>query len=452
MIKESISGIRAYEHDFTEELISKYIESFRCILDPCKVIIGRDSRKSGIKISKIVKKYLASQGVHVLDAGICPTPTIEFLTKELGYDGGIVITASHNPLPWNGLKFINADGTFLNKAQMEKLLKLKRTIEIKREGTKSAEIIEDNKIRRRHVEYILELKPIDIELIRKKNFRVVIDAVNGACSETAPELLTEIGCDTIEINCDPTKPFPRNPEPLVENLKELSEKVKESNADIGFAIDPDGDRLAVVSNEGLPIGEEYTVVMGIELILSKCSDNSKKNVVVNLSTTQLADIVVKKYNGNIFRSSVGEINVVELMKKVNAIIGGEGNGGIIYPECHYGRDSLVGIVLILQMLAERNINISEYVNSLPKFYMIKDKIKIKNKDLQNVHKKLENVKNLLKPDSIDFTDGIKLLWKNYWLHIRPSNTEPIIRIYSEADNMGFARELVEKIKDLLKNE
>jgi len=410
MLKEGISGIRGYEAELSSGLITKYIKAFFKLVNPKKVVVGRDSRKSGERIVENINKALRSFGVTVLDIGINPTPTVQVTTEKMGYDAGIIVTASHNPLPWNGLKFVDASGTFFNREKMSKLLEIK--------------------------------EDMDDSL---PDARVVVDAVNGACSKLLPDLLEELGCEVVKINCDFSKPFSRTPEPLPENLEDLERSVKEEKADIGFAVDPDGDRLAIVSDEGKAIGEEYTVVFAIDLVLSRLA-KGKKKVVVNLSTTKLVDDVAERYGAEVIRAPVGEINVVDKMRETGAVIGGEGNGGVIYPEAHYGRDSLVGAVLTLQLLAERNISVGQYVNSMPKYVMLKQRVDSAGVDLDRV---ISKIIDDLTPEHVDSRDGFKLSWSNRWVHIRPSNTEPIVRIYSEAKERSIAQQLIDRVKTFL---
>ena len=446
MLKEGISGIRGYEAELSSGLITKYIKAFFKLVNPKKVVVGRDSRKSGERIVENINKALRSFGVTVLDIGINPTPTVQVTTEKMGYDAGIIVTASHNPLPWNGLKFVDASGTFFNREKMSKLLEIKEDMDDSLpDAFKEGRVIYNPEIADEHKKMVKNLKIVDRELISRRGFRVVVDAVNGACSKLLPDLLEELGCEVVKINCDFSKPFSRTPEPLPENLEDLERSVKEEKADIGFAVDPDGDRLAIVSDEGKAIGEEYTVVFAIDLVLSRLA-KGKKKVVVNLSTTKLVDDVAERYGAEVIRAPVGEINVVDKMRETGAVIGGEGNGGVIYPEAHYGRDSLVGAVLTLQLLAERNISVGQYVNSMPKYVMLKQRVDSAGVDLDRV---ISKIIDDLTPEHVDSRDGFKLSWSNRWVHIRPSNTEPIVRIYSEAKERSIAQQLIDRVKTFL---
>lgn len=446
MLKEGISGIRGYEAELSNGLITKYVKALVQLVNPGKVVVGRDSRKSGERIVKVINRVLKSSGVAVLDIGINPTPTVQVITEKMGYEAGIVVTASHNPLPWNGLKFIDASGTFFNGKKMTELLRIKESVDYSLpDAVKEGVVTYSPEVAAKHKEIVKNLRVIERELIAKRRFRVVVDAVNGACSQLLPDLLEELGCEVIRMNCDFNKPFPRTPEPLPENLKDLERVVRKERADVGFAVDPDGDRLAIVSDEGKAIGEEYTVVFAVDFVLSRLAESGKK-VVVNLSTTRLVDDVAEKYGAEVVRAPVGEINVVEKMKSTGAVIGGEGNGGVIYPEAHYGRDSLVGAILTLQLLAERDVSISQYVNSMPEYIMLKQKVDSAGIRLDKV---IDRLIDDLCPEHVDSSDGFKLSWSDRWVHIRPSNTEPIVRIYSEAREKSLAQQLIDRVKALL---
>jgi len=373
---------------------------------------------------------LRDVGKTVIDLGICPTPTVQFAVEDHEAAGGIVITASHNPLPWNGLKFIGADGIFLDAAEMKRLQTRRIEIQAQQESYQEAEgsietyerVVDD------HIESVLALPYLDEDLIQKAGFRVVVDAVNGAAYRAIPELLRRLGCEVVEINCHYDQPFPRSPEPLPENLTELNKTVLDNKAHLGFAIDPDGDRLAIVSDIGQPISEEYTLVLATKLVLSKFPNLDQK-VVTNLSTTMAVDVIAKEYGASVIRTPIGEINVAKKMQEVDAAIGGEGNGGVLLPEAHLGRDSLVAAALILQLLAEEARPLSVLMQDLPHYEMIKLKVPRGNLELGDV---IEDLKKLVTPEEIDQQDGIKFIWQDRWVHLRPSNTEPIIRIYAEA--------------------
>jgi len=439
MLIESLSGVRGYDTDLSEIVIKSYSHAFSEMLNSRKIVIGRDTRTSGEKINKIITEALNNSGTTVIDLGICPTPTVQYAVEFQNASGGIVITASHNPLPWNGLKFIGSDGLFLDAKQM---LKLKnRRIEIgenlPEKKTSDGKAIQYKNAIKDHIKSILRIPYLNIEKIRNRRFKVVVDAVNGAAYKAIPELLTALDCEIIPINCNYDKPFPRSPEPLPENLGELMDKVLSSGADIGFAMDPDGDRLAIVSNKGKPISEEYTLVLAEKLVLSK-STNKNKIVVTNLSTTMAVDDIARDFNTRVIRTPIGEINVAKKMREVNAVIGGEGNGGVILPDVHLGRDSLVGTALVLQLLAEENCALSNLMEKMPKYSIIKKKIPKGEIDLSNSFPQLTKI---AKAVSINTEDGIKFIYHDHWVHLRPSNTEPIIRIYAEAPTKSEAEKV-----------
>ncbi len=430
MLIESLSGVRGYDTDLSEIVIKSYSHAFSEMIDSRKIVIGRDTRTSGEKINKIITEALNNSGTTVIDLGICPTPTVQYAVEYQNASGGIVITASHNPLPWNGLKFIGSDGLFLDAKQM---LKLKnRRIEIgenlPEKKTSDVKAIQYENAIKDHIKSILRIPYLNIEKIRNRRFKVVVDAVNGAAYKAIPELLTALKCEIIPINCNYDKPFPRSPEPLPENLGELMDKVLSSGADIGFAMDPDGDRLAIVSNEGKPISEEYTLVLTEKLVLSK-SAVKNKIVVTNLSTTMAVDDIAHNYNTRVIRTPIGEINVAKKMREVDAVIGGEGNGGVILPDAHLGRDSLVGTALVLQLLVEEGRSLSNLMKKMPKYSIIKKKVPRGEIDLSN---SLPQLTKIAEAVSINTEDGIKFIYHDHWVHLRPSNTEPIIRIYAEA--------------------
>jgi len=432
----SISGIRGiYGKTLTDTIASTYIQSFSNIQSNGKILLAQDSRPHGQKIYKAACDTLTSLGRDVISCGIIPTPTAQFIIKEKKLAGGIVITASHNPIEWNGLKFLDNDGCFLNAYKMKKLLSKDSESIINNTG----KIIEFKNAYQNHIQNVLNLRCIDIDKIKKKNFTVVIDAVNGAAYKALPELLHAFNCNVIKVHCSNDGTFPRGTEPIPSHLEDLSKAVIANHADIGFATDPDADRLAIVDNHGNPIGEESTLVLALESYLKYYQDS--QNIVTNLSTSMAVDVIAHKYNSIVERSSVGEINVVEKMKELNSVIGGEGNGGVILKESHLGRDSLVASALVLNHIAQSNIPIDNIIEGLPRFVMIKDKISLKNNFNFN------QIKTLFKNDDIISIedDGLKILWKDKWLHIRKSNTEPIIRIISEANNYKKAKDLINSL-------
>lgn len=436
---KSISGIRGIVgKTLNKTVVNSYSNIFSSIQPIGDILLARDTRPHGKKLYESILKTLTLIGRNVVDCGIIPTPTAQFIIKQEKLSGGIVVTASHNPVEWNGLKFLDSDGCFLNANKMEKLLSENpKPTNLNKLGY----IIESKSAYKNHIQNILELNCIDIDKIRNKKFKVVVDTVNGAAYKALPEILEKLNCNTIKIYCNNDGTFPRGTEPTPSNLKDLSNAVIKNNADIGFATDPDADRLAIVDNHGNAIGEESTLVLALESYLKYYKDSQK--IVTNLSSSMAVDAIAHRYNSTVERSSVGEINVVEKMKEISSSIGGEGNGGVILEESHLGRDSLVASILILNHLAQSNLSIDKIVDNIPVYRMIKDKIALKN-DIN-----FEYVKKIFKNEKVTFIefDGLKIIWESKWIHIRKSNTEPIIRIISEANNYNEAKALINLLKD-----
>jgi len=434
---KSISGIRGiFGKTLTKGIVNSYTNIFTHIQPSGDILLARDSRYHGIDLYESISETLTLMGRNVISCNIIPTPTAQFIIKEKKLAGGIVITASHNPIEWNGLKFLDSDGCFLNSDKMEKLLSANpETITIDR-----GNIIESDNSYVSHIKNVLNLDCINIEKIKKKKLKVVVDTVNGAAYKILPEFLEKLNCNIIKVNCKNTGEFPRGAEPIPAHLGDLSKIVREEKADIGFATDPDADRLAIVSNTGLPIGEELTLILALESYLKYYKDS--QTIVTNLSTSMGVDFIAKKYNSTVHRSSVGEINVVEKMKELDSAIGGEGNGGVILEESHLGRDSLVASALVLNYLAQSNLPFNEIVENIPCFVMIKDKINLQD-DVDFNH-----IKGLFQNDHVTFieSDGLKIIWEDKWVHIRKSNTEPIIRIISEANKYEIAKDLIDFLK------
>ncbi|MBP7496319.1 MAG: phosphoglucosamine mutase [Bacteroidales bacterium] len=410
------------------------------------IVIGRDARISGEMVNRIVSGSLISMGANVIDLGLSTTPTVEMAVKDLKADGGIIITASHNPKNWNALKLLNAEGEFLSEADGKTLLDIAEKgdfnfAEVENLGSYTT----NEKAIERHIEQILNLKLVDIEAIKKANFKVAIDCVNSTGSLALPMLLTALNVIRIEkLYCDPDGKFPHNPEPLPENLNELSKVIVSSKADVGFAVDPDVDRLAIICENGDMFGEEYTLVSVSDYILS----NNKGNTVSNLSSTRALKDITEKAGAKYYASAVGEVNVVKLMKEKKAVIGGEGNGGIIYPELHYGRDALVGIALFLSHLAKSGKKCSELRTTYPQYFISKNKIELPAE--ANVDDIINKLKNKYSKQPANYIDGLKIEFDKEWVHLRKSNTEPIIRIYSESDSMQKAYHLANKLIDDIK--
>jgi phosphomannomutase len=434
---KSISGIRGIVNQtLNKTTVNTYSNIFTSLQPTGDILLARDSRPHGKELYNSIADTLTSLGRNVIDCGIIPTPTAQFIIKDKKLSGGIVVTASHNPIEWNGLKFLDSDGCFLNANKMKELLSgiPKKTTNNK------GKIIESKNSYQDHIDNILNLNCIDIDKIKSKKFKVVLDTVNGAAYKALPELLNSLNCNIVKIHCNNNGTFPRGTEPIPSNLEDLSKTVINHKADIGFATDPDADRLAIVDNHGEPIGEESTLVLALESYLKYYQGSQK--VVTNLSTSMAVDVIAHQYNSTVERSSVGEINVVEKMKELESTIGGEGNGGVILEESHLGRDSLVASALILNHLAQSDIPFDKILESTPRFTMIKDKITLQH-DVDFNH-----IKSLFKNDDVSFieNDGLKVIWKDEWVHIRKSNTEPIIRIISEANTYENAKNLITNLK------
>ena len=447
---KSISGIRGTiggteDASLTPIDVVKYTTAFADVIlteDNKKVVIGRDARLSGFMINQLVCATLISKGIEVIDLGLSTTPTVEMAVVNEKAAGGIILTASHNPKQWNALKLLNASGEFISAEQGADIIQRVQESrfeysEIDNLGSYEAK---DGYIDW-HIDEILKLDLVDVEAIKKKNFVIAVDAVNSTGGIAVPKLLKKLGVtEIIELYCEPTGKFPHNPEPLPEHLTDLSDAVRKNNADLGITVDPDVDRLAFVSENGDMFGEEYTLVAVADYVLSK----KKGNTVSNLSSTRALRVVTEKHGAAYNASAVGEVNVVKMMKETNAIIGGEGNGGIILPELHYGRDALVGIALFLSHLAQSGKPMSHLKASYPPYIISKNKIEL-TPDL-DVDVILEKLKEKYSKHPINTIDGVKIEFEDEWVHLRKSNTEPIIRIYAEGSTMRVADSLVNKIK------
>ncbi len=447
---KSISGIRGTiggkeGEGLTPLDIVKYTAAFGYLCqeqsESKKIVIGRDARISGQMVSNIVASSLQSIGFDVVDLGLSTTPTVEIAVPLEEAAGGIILTASHNPAQWNALKLLNSQGEFISAEEGQKVLDLAENddltfAEIKQLGSYS---IDDTYIDK-HIEMILELPLVDVEAITKKDFNIAIDCVNSTGGIAVPKLLKALGVKHVrELYCDPTGHFPHNPEPLPENLNHISREMHNGKFDLGIVVDPDVDRLALLNEDGEPFGEEYTLVAVADYVLK----SSPGNTVSNLSSTKaLKDVTLKK-GGNYNAAAVGEVNVVKKMKETNAIIGGEGNGGVIYPKLHYGRDALVGIALFLTHLAKFDKSVSFLRGQYPNYHISKNKIEL-TPDV-DVDEILEAIEKKYKNNPINTIDGIKIEFENEWVHLRKSNTEPIIRIYSESATLATAEHLANKI-------
>ena len=409
------------------------------------IIIGRDARISGEMVSNIVSGTLMGCGFDVLDVGLSTTPTIEVAVQLHRSAGGIILTASHNPKQWNALKLLNAKGEFLSAADGENILALAENDDFKfTEVDDLGSYTFDDSFNEKHIEEVLKLDLVDVALVKSARFKVVVDAVNSTGGFMVPNLLKKMGVECVKLFCDPNGQFPHNPEPLPENLTEISKLVVSERADFGIVVDPDVDRLALVCEDGSMFGEEYTLVTVADFVLSKTPGNT----VSNLSSTRALSDITNKHKGSYEASAVGEVNVVEKMKATNAVIGGEGNGGVIYPEMHYGRDSLIGIALFLTQLAERKISARTLRDSYPNYFISKNKMELTPEiDLNFIFTALIEK---FKHEKITIIDGLKIDFKEGWVHLRKSNTEPIIRIYSESKGEDKANALAENMINEIK--
>lgn len=410
-----------------------------------KVVIGRDARISGPMIHQLVMQTLVGLGINVIDLGLSTTPTVEVAVPLEKADGGIILTASHNPKQWNALKLLNNKGEFLSGAEGALILEIAESdnfdfADVDSLGT----ITEINDYMDKHIAEVLNLKLVDVEAVKQRKFKVVVDGVNSSGGIVIPALLEKMGVEVVKLYCEPNGHFPHNPEPLKEHLKDICELVVKEQADFGIVVDPDVDRLAFISNDGEMFGEEYTLVAVADYVLSKTPGNT----VSNMSSSRALKDVTEKHGGSYEASAVGEVNVVELMKKNNAIIGGEGNGGIIYPEIHYGRDALVGVALFLTHLANQDLDVANLRASYPAYFMSKQKIELTPEI--NVDAILEAMQKRYADEKITTIDGVKIDLANSWVHLRKSNTEPIIRIYTEAPTQQQADDLAAKIMNEMK--
>lgn len=456
---KSISGIRGtiggkVNENLTPLDVVKFTSAFGTWLQNNKnkknltLVVGRDARISGAMVNSLVTATLQGLGINVVDLGLSTTPTVEVMVPELNADGGIILTASHNPKQWNALKLLNDKGEFISGENGAEVLTLAEN-----EDFNYAEVDDLGRYETRddafdiHIQKILDLPMVDAEAIKSKKFKVVVDAVNSTGGIAIPRLLEELGCEVVKLYCKPNGQFPHNPEPLKEHLGDICELVKKENADLGIVVDPDVDRLALVDENGELFGEEYTLVAVADYLLK----NMKGAAISNLSSSRALRDVARNLDSEYFASAVGEVNVVTLMKEKNAVIGGEGNGGIIYPDLHYGRDSLVGVALFLTHLAKENKSVSELRATYPSYFMGKKKIELTpDIDVDALLTKME--KEYLN-EEISTVDGVKIDFEKNWVHLRKSNTEPIIRIYTEAFSQEEADQLgdqmIEKIKSLV---
>ena len=454
---KSISGIRGTigereGEDLTKKDIVLYTMSFALWLESenrvksNKIVVGRDARISGPMVQELVLDTLTKMGFDVICLGLSTTPTVEIAVPIENADAGIIITASHNPKEWNALKLLNCKGEFINSEDGQKLMSIADSNPSMNFEKEIGSVTFNNSYIDTHIDMILDLPCVDVESIKKRKFKIVVDAVNSTGGIVIPKLLQKLNVETIELYCEPTGEFPHNPEPLKENLSDLSNMVVKENADLGIVVDPDVDRLAFVSDDGEVFGEEYTLVA--------CADYYLKynpgNTVSNLSSSRALKDISELNNCSHYFSAVGEVNVVELMKEKNAVIGGEGNGGIILPDLHYGRDALVGIALFLSHLAKLELSCSELRLTYPSYFMSKDKIKLDK--TVNVDSIIKLISKKYSDQKINKEDGLKIDFKDSWVQLRKSNTEPIIRVYSEAksqkDAIALSLKFINEINNL----
>ena len=449
----SISGIRGTiggvpDQNLTPIDVVKFSSAYGmmikkgCMHEQPRVVIGRDARISGAMIQSLVINSLIAMGIDVISLELSTTPTVEFAVVNEKADGGIVLTASHNPAQWNALKLLNERGEFIDAVQGQELIEIAESESFEYSTYNSlGKLTQIEDYIEKHIDKILALKEVDCKSIQKAGFKFVVDGVSSTGGIAVPMLLNKLGVDVVPLYCEPSGNFPHNPEPLEEHLVDLKEQVKAHIADGGIVVDPDVDRLAFVDENGDMFGEEYTLVACADYILSM---NQGATTVSNLSSTRALTDVTEKYSGQYFASAVGEVNVVEKMKEKNAIIGGEGNGGVIYPKNHYGRDALVGIALFLSSIAQKQIAMSEFRASFPSYFMSKQKIELSAE--LNVDLLLQKLQKKYSSEDVEILtiDGVKILFKNSWVHLRKSNTEPIIRVYTESTSFEKANDLAKR--------
>lgn len=449
-MKISISGVRGVVgQSLTPTLLARFAEAFGTYVGSGTIVIGRDTRTSGEMVRQAVIAGLLSSGCRVIDLGVCPVPTVQLIVRQHKASGGIAITASHNPAEWNALKFVNSEGLFLSAGQARELLDIYHQGDYtKVAGSEMRGIQRLNDAATgaldAHIRAIVDA--VGKLPVRNRKLKVALDSCNGAASVIAPRLLEELGAEIVTINTTPDGSFPRGAEPVAENLSALCQLVKDSKADVGFAQDMDADRLAVVDERGEPIGEDSTLVLAARYVLGKTAGA----VVTNLSTSSAMDDVARMFGCTLHRSKIGEANVTEMMQQVGAIIGGEGNGGVIYPKINFCRDSQVAMALILHLLAESGRTVSDLMSDLPRYWMIKEKLPCPS---DKISAALKMIRNDYADQQMDLRDGVKVIFDDGWLHVRGSNTEPIIRIVAEAQSELRAKQILdsvfEKVSELL---
>ena len=449
---KSISGIRGTIGGRTGDTLNpldivKFTTAYATFIGGKKIIVGRDGRISGLMVRNVVVGTLMGMGYDVIDIGYATTPTTELAVRMAGADGGIIITASHNPRQWNALKLLNSEGEFLTAADGAEVLRIAEEEKFEyAEVDKLGSLTIDDSYNRRHIDSVLQLKLVDREAIHKRQFRVCVDTINSVGGIILPEFFQALGVDYEILNGDCTGDFAHNPEPLEKNLHGIMDRMKSGEFDLGIVVDPDVDRLAFICEDGTMFGEEYTLVSVADYVLS----NSVGTTVSNLSSTRALRDVTEKHGGKYFAAAVGEVNVTTKMKEVGAVIGGEGNGGVIYPESHYGRDALVGIALFLSSLAQKGCTVSELRKTFPDYQIAKNRIDLTPET--DVDAILVKVKQMFANDNsatVNDIDGVKIDFPDRWVHLRKSNTEPIIRVYSEAQTMQQADDLGKQLMQVV---
>ena len=418
---------------------TRFIAAGKIDAKPLRIVVGRDARISGEMVNDIIEGTLIGCGADVINVGLCTTPGTEMAVITHKADGGIIITASHNPKQWNAMKLLNEKGEFLNAVEGQQVLALAEQEDFLFPDVDSiGKVISREDFNPTHINQVLALDLVDVEKVKARKFKVVVDAVNSIGGVVIPALLEKLGCEVVKLNCEPNGQFAHNPEPLPQNLTEISEVIVKEGADLGVVVDPDVDRLALVNEDGTMFGEEYTLVAVADYILSK----TKGNTCSNLSSSRALSDVTIAHGGEYAAAAVGEVNVVAKMKEIGAVIGGEGNGGVIYPELHYGRDALVGVALFLTYLAEQGCSMTELRKRYPAYYASKNKIELT--PAIDVDKLLLTMKERYAHERVNDIDGVKIDFAEHWVHLRKSNTEPIVRIYTEAKSQEFADEVAQQ--------
>ncbi len=445
-LKIGITGVRGIVGEtLTPELVIEFAQAFGTYLDGGPILVCRDTRASGLMVRSAVTAGLLAAGCEVTDLGICPTPTMQLAVKHFGAVGGISITAGHNPSQWNALKFVRGDGLYLNATQAEELLDIFHQGEFEKAGwTRINKQIEKRDATQHHIDVLKSV--FDVEAVRARQLTVAVDCCNGACAVVGPRWLGELGCAPLTINDDITEPFPHNPEPKRETMAQLRAVVKAGHADIGFAHDADGERLGIVTETGEPLSEEMTLALAADIKLSRTPGVA----VTNISTTQAIEKIAARHNSNVVRTPVGAAYISEAILEHNAVIGGEGNGGVAIPEVHATNDSAAAIGLILEEIAKTGKSVSELVANLPRYAMLKHDLQVAPNLLFSVLNDIRQEAERANADAIDLSDGVKLVWKDGWLHVRASNTESMIRVIAEAEDEKRAGEMMNWALDRLR--